>query len=656
MFGLLAAFLPVPDVHAQSNGIQLHAEVGIGGRYRPDDWIPITLSVVNGSEGALQGQIQIAPLDTNSNIGQRNAATFARPINLPLGAAPQSLQIDERGLDPGSQDVAVSLVDGMARGEGATEAQITTNSSNSHNTFTGIPIAADDLFLVGLSADPTAIMRLNGQQWGLRHTAGGVTSASQTVAFAPGRYRPPTNAPPTVQTAAASPSDLPDRPTGYDGVDAVVLWPDAPLDALTEAQTDALKAWIMGGGHLIVCGGTDPAHYSDPFFMNLLPALHGQDTVVSGPYGAGMVTVLVHDPTTMPGTPWKAILTNGPSSLLNVAAAQETDDRYYYNGGYGQLSDAVLQAPALDAPDVSVIGLFLIGYVLILVPINYLILKRLDKKEWSWATIPALVFVFAAVTYAVGDAAKGNSVFINRAALLETTSRRSEAGVYAAIGLFSPRYTSYDLTLPDPSASASDPQKPSMRFFSGPSQNDLSTSSPARFVEGPNNTKIQDAAVNMWAMRAFDTQTVTDMGGANNTPHQFTKCRLYLNGSWQPLSDLPPGGSVTVSGIFPLPNGNTPVVGWNQAVPISTPMGGIQPRLQAALGQFISGLGSGNNNGVQYFFNNGSPPAFFQPKTNEAILTCFCSDPTIAGPALEVDGHPVIQNSVTCIIVHIPLH
>ena len=31
-----------------------------------------------------------------------------------------------------------------------------------------------------------------------------------------------------------------------------------PAGPLSEAQTDALKAWVAAGGHLIVCGGADP--------------------------------------------------------------------------------------------------------------------------------------------------------------------------------------------------------------------------------------------------------------------------------------------------------------------------------------------------------------------------------------------------------------
>ena len=99
-------------------------------------------------------------------------------------------------------------------------------------------------------------------------------------------------------------------------------------------------------------------------------------------------------------------------------------------------------APALDAPGADVVGLFLLAYVLILVPINYLVLKRLDKKEWAWVTVPALVVVFAVTTYGVGYAAKGSSVFVNRAAVVETTAGERQAGLYTELGLFSPHRTS----------------------------------------------------------------------------------------------------------------------------------------------------------------------------------------------------------------------
>ena len=306
--------------------------------------------------------------------------------------------------------------------------------------------------------------------------------------------------PASVQAVAAAPAELPDKSAGYDGVDAVLLRADAPLDSLSEAQTDALKAWVVAGGHLIVCGGADPTPLGNAFYNGLLPASIGPEqgetlgltpkplpgvrvvasdggrpTVVEGPYGAGRVTLLADDTPTIrtwsvprQAAFWKQALSGHPaSSLLNVVAGREeaggSQFYGYYGGGWGQLSDAVMRAPALDAPGADVVGLFLLAYVLILVPINYLVLKRLDKKEWSWVTVPALVVVFAVTTYGVGYAAKGNSVFVNRAAVVETTAGERQAGLYTEIGLFSPHRTTYDMSVADPNALAAIPVPPEER-------------------------------------------------------------------------------------------------------------------------------------------------------------------------------------------------
>ncbi len=700
VFGALAVLPALPAAHAQG-GPRLSAEVGIGGRYRPGGWVPITVAVVNTTPETLSGQVQITQADAG---GASGGAVFARPVAIAPGPTTQYVQVCERGLDPGSQNVSAAWVDGEARGDGATQAQITSQSGGSRNAFSGVPVSPGDLLLVGLSADPAAITRLTGQQWGLMHTAGGVTSA-KSVLIGPGGslVQPGTNFA-TAQAAAATPDDLPDRPSGYDGVDAVLLRADAPLDALTEAQTDALKAWVASGGHLVVCGGPTTTPYDDPFYDGLLPAaiapsplnsvggallltpkpLPGvrvvsatgtRPSIVTGPYGAGEVTLLATDPTQTPHAPWGLIL-GGTSSLLGVAVAQEANNRYFYSGG-GQMPDAVLRAPSLDAPGANIVGLFLIGYVLVLVPLNYLILKRLDRKEWSWVTIPALVIVFAATTYGVGDAAKGNNVFVNRAAIVETTAGQSEAGVYAAVGLFSPRRTSYDLTVSDPEASVSDPMTQTARFPYNTPQADPEPVGQARFVQGSGAAAVQDAGVNMWAMRAFDTQTVMNLGGTftatlahsrttgmvagtltNGTAHGLTDCRLFLNGSWQPLADLPSGATVTVTGLFPMTttSGVPPVWGpMGDATDLPSGSGDVRQRMKSGLESFVGSLG-GSDQERYYFGGRFEPPVAFQPRPGEAILVGFCDDPSLAGPSVRVDGQRVTQNAVTCVVIHVPLH
>ena len=45
------------------------------------------------------------------------------------------------------------------------------------------------------------------------------------------------------------------------------------------------------------------------------------------------------------------------------------------------------------------------AYILLIGPINYLVLRRLDRREWAWVTMPVLIVVFAVGAYGFGIAA-----------------------------------------------------------------------------------------------------------------------------------------------------------------------------------------------------------------------------------------------------------
>ena len=247
---------------ARADDFKIAATLGIGGRYRAGTWMPVTVSVVNTGPEPVHGQVQVFADDT---LGPADSL-FSRPVDVAAsGPTPQTFQVYARGLDPDRTDVVAQLVAGPA--DGRVVAKTSSLSTAGRLGFSGTAIADKDLLLVGFSAGSSAFGFLNGQKWGLMHTPGGVVAEPPAVmANSSGGPSGPNSSPAVVQTAAASPADLPDRPAGYSGVDAVLLRADAPLDSLTESQTDALKAWVSAGGHLIVCAGADPTPLSDPFF------------------------------------------------------------------------------------------------------------------------------------------------------------------------------------------------------------------------------------------------------------------------------------------------------------------------------------------------------------------------------------------------------
>ena len=52
--------------------------------------------------------------------------------------------------------------------------------------------------------------------------------------------------------------------------------------------------------------------------------------------------------------------------------------------------------PALALPSIEGLLLLLLGYIVLIGPINYLVLRRLDRREWAWVTMPLLVVGFTA--------------------------------------------------------------------------------------------------------------------------------------------------------------------------------------------------------------------------------------------------------------------
>ncbi len=703
---------------AQADGPTLTASFGIAGRYRPGAWCPVTVTVHNPSGEAFSGQIQVQAAPTPGRPGYGGAggnaslgsALFARPVSV-SGSGTQNFVVYVRGIDPGRDSVTVQLAQGQERGDGRVLARTDNEPNNSVSTVTGTPLTDDDFFLVGFAGEPGAFTYLSGQKLGVSHQPAG--SAASIARIPPNPGVPPGTvqaASATAQVASTTAADLPDKAAGYSGVDAFLLRGDAPLDALTEAQEDALKGWVASGGHLIVfCSGTDPSPYAASFFTGLLPAGIGpagsdgrltltpkplagvhaisqSPPVVTGAYGAGQVTVTNYNPAQSaalpPGAFWPSLFTAGhayqPSLLAHVATREENYDTGYYGPDQTLLSDAVMRAPSLDAPGTEVIGLFLLVYLIALVPANYLILKRLDRKELAWVTIPLLVLVFAVGTFGVGYAAKGGAVFVNRAAIVETSAGQRDAGVYADVGLFSPHRTSYDIAVPGANGLAALPN-PGYRYGyqSQGTGAEMQSGGQTKFVQSSEGTSLLDTSVNMWAMRAFDTQSTTDLGGTidaalippslmqslgisgtitNHTNYDLTDCALLYHGQWKPLGALGREASLTV-GSGPAVSANNQTYFFN--IPTlpgegssDDTHGDIRQRMRWALASYVRSLGqqSGSN-----YYGNMQAPTAYAPSPNEAILIGWSDNPALAGPIPRIDGHSVHENDVELVVVHLPI-
>jgi len=290
---------------------------------------------------------------------------------------------------------------------------------------------------------------------------------------------------------ALAPADIPERPEPLAGLSALVWAGDSA--SLSEAQRRALERWVSDGGQLVILGGPD-WQARTAAFTDILPldditatdgisqapigAWSGEDapaletaTVSTGnlrdgsralvstedgdilasmrSLGAGRVILLGSDFATQEyrgwaGSPrlWGRLLpTNGIFEQFNGGGfpiGQQVD---------ASMSGALSTLPTLNVPPAELLLVIIVGYILLIGPISYMVLRRMDRRELAWVTAPLLIVVFSACSFGVGRTLKGGDVVINQITLVRTASEGGTASVDTYAGIFSPDRTDYDISV-----------------------------------------------------------------------------------------------------------------------------------------------------------------------------------------------------------------
>lgn len=291
-------------------------------------------------------------------------------------------------------------------------------------------------------------------------------------------------------------ADIPTRSGGLDAIDLMVF-SDVNTARLSDAQQDALRAWVLGGGHLIATGGdnnaetaaglgdllpftpapgqgdtidslTPLARFSGNYRRSLnaetfitvgdvaedrgavvlVETQDGLPLVVRRSYGAGTVDYL----TVSPGLEPLASYTRMDDLFFNLMTT--TPARPNWTDGFFDWDDARTAVEILPGIDLlpavlSLMG-FLLLYIMLIGPINFIVLSRLNRRGYAWLTIPALIAVFTALAWSVGFQLRGSEVTLSRLAVIQTWPESDEARVDQLVGLLAPRRGDYTLELAEP--------------------------------------------------------------------------------------------------------------------------------------------------------------------------------------------------------------
>ncbi|MBP7175857.1 MAG: hypothetical protein KBA53_06525 [Thermoclostridium sp.] len=159
----------------------------------------------------------------------------------------------------------------------------------------------------------------------------------------------------------------------------------------------------------------------------------------------GSVLVYTFDPAAEPFVSWA-----GRTAFFeNTFKFIGTNFQKYYEMGNGYYQRQVynsnnLQHLVTEVPSdkkLPFVGIFAtLGiYILIAGPVLYIILKKMDKRDWAWVLIPALSILFLGGMYVLGFKTRYHSAVLNTVSVVQVSAGGNEAVVSSAIGVFNDR-------------------------------------------------------------------------------------------------------------------------------------------------------------------------------------------------------------------------
>ncbi|MBE0448355.1 MAG: hypothetical protein IBX64_09710 [Actinobacteria bacterium] len=388
---------------ATSNGIKISVTSGINGLAKIDEWLPVTVIIENSGE-LVKGHVTVRRpmVDNPSSIYQQE-------VDLGRGAK-KRLLFNTRLDDFGSGNVPV-------------EAAFISNNKllvKATSRYTGL--APDHQIIIALTDD------------------------GANCQF----FKDLTADKPTLKISYMDQRDLPFRDNTLASASFMVI-SGASTASLTKEQKAVLSNWVASGGRLIICGGTGwkksiaglpkeilPVQPSAVETLNdfgpienfigktvrdvpttpipIASASEIQGKVIAGDksnplvvtrdFGFGKVTWVALDLTMEPFTSWR----ENPAFWNQITQAQPTAQKTAEMGFSGDpmgMQTAISNIPALQLPSLRWLIPFILLYIVLIGPANYLILKRKDRKELAWVTIPVIILFFSLSSFVYAYGKKG---------------------------------------------------------------------------------------------------------------------------------------------------------------------------------------------------------------------------------------------------------
>ncbi|UJF35098.1 DUF7408 domain-containing protein [Paenibacillus hexagrammi] len=434
-----------------SGTIQIQTEQVFGSGVKLGRWLPVQVTLNNSGED-VSGDLafQSAGMDGNKD------SMFVQHVDLPRGST-KTVTMLLPGMDYSKGNNAILLYrDSLEDGkpiplEGTSYLETTTIPADTVQ----VGVLAEDVDTMNF----LALLSQNGKKTNIVHLKG---------------------------------SDVPNIALALDNFDVMVL-NNFASDVLSQEQVSAIQGWVRRGGYLLLAGGAgypktaapfvdiSPVTYEHTESIRVLEALEKlgdkelsltdsftiskaavkQDANVIAAtqdqvplfadiaVGRGEVMYAAYDLALNPMASW-----NGNPRLWEQILKEPFELTYQANqnqmkfgpGPYWDLSRALEFFQSLKPPRLSILAWVMLVYSVIIGPILYVVLKRMDRREWAWVMIPVLAVAVSAGIFQIGSSSRGSTMAqLFQTLELDGTGMGTEK---ALLSVFLPKGGSLELQLP----------------------------------------------------------------------------------------------------------------------------------------------------------------------------------------------------------------
>lgn len=298
------------------------------------------------------------------------------------------------------------------------------------------------------------------------------------------------NARESAEYVAILPENLPDRWYGYLFADHLIWVDGDPAQARDPAQAEALKLWVAGGGHLVVAADR-PDGLTGTFLEPLLPVRPGKSVTlayplvgsvsfpasttalqstprpgarvvarhegtpmhVEGTYGRGRVTFLAFSPAAQPFREhpkapdfWTGLLgltrdQIDPQIGFQLDQPTPLDEML----GDARLLRWITDYSSIPPPRLTWAFSVILLYVLLVGPIDYLMLRSINRMYWTWFTFTSYVVGFSALVLIAGASLADHPAAVREFAVLDCMPEASVTRGVSVTGVLNPMEGNFTL-------------------------------------------------------------------------------------------------------------------------------------------------------------------------------------------------------------------